>query len=202
MRLEIVSNTAVAFYAVLTAQRRIQVYDGQIAALDRLTPLLQKRVETGASSPAEVARARVAVDLVRADRERAATTLSIARRELAITMGVNVPDFSKVVGNLNRVGAPPAFQTVLKAIDINPQLMRWTAVRAQREAELLIARLKPIPDVQLFAGWRHFNEVWNGTVFETNDNAVRLGLSVPLPVWDQNIGGIEAAREIAFKSGG
>ncbi len=199
VRLEIVSNTAVAFYAVLTAQRRIQVYDGQIAALDRLTPLLQKRVETGASSPAEVARARVAVDLVRTDRERAAASLSIARRELAITMGVNVPDFSKVVGNLNRVGTPPAFQTVLKAIDINPQLMRWTAVRAQREAELLVARLKPIPDVQLFAGWRHFNEVWNGTTFETNDNAVRLGLSVPLPVWDQNIGGIEAARQSLSK---
>ena len=199
VRLEIASNTAVAFYEVLTAQRRIQIYNDQIAALDRLTPLLQKRVDVGASSPAEVARARVAVDLVRTDRERAVTALSIARRELAIVMGVNVPDFSRVVGDLNRVGAPPVFQTVLKAIDINPQLMRWSAVWAQRDAELLIARLKPIPDVQVFAGWRHFNQVWNGTTFETNDNAVRLGLSVPLPVWDQNIGGIEAARESLSK---
>jgi outer membrane protein, heavy metal efflux system len=53
--------------------------------------------------------------------------------------------------------------------------------------------------VQVFAGWRHFNQVWNGTTFEANDNAVRLGLSVPLPVWDQNIGGIEAARESLSK---
>jgi cobalt-zinc-cadmium efflux system outer membrane protein len=199
VRLEIVSKTAVAFFDVLTAQRRIQIYNDQIAALDRLTPLLQKRVDAGASSPAEVARARVAVDLVRVDRERAVTASSIARRELAIVMGVNVPDFSRAVGDLNRVGAPPAFQTVLKAIDINPQLMRWSAVWAQRDAELLIARLKPIPDVQVFAGWRHFNQVWNGTTFEANDNAVRLGLSVPLPVWDQNIGGIEAARESLSK---
>ncbi len=200
VRLEIASNTAVAFYEVLTSQRRIQIYNDQIAALDRLTPLLQKRVDLGASSPAEIARARVAVDLVRTDRERVVTALSAARRELAIAMGVNLPDFSEVVGNLGRVGAPPAFQTVLKAIDVNPQLMRWTAVWAQRDAELLIARLKPVPDVQVFAGWRHFNEVWNGTVFEKNDNAVRLGLSVPLPVWDQNIGGIEAARESLSKA--
>jgi cobalt-zinc-cadmium efflux system outer membrane protein len=199
VRLEIVSKTAVAFFDVLTAQRRIQIYDDQIAALDRLTPLLQKRVDAGASSPAEVARARVAVDVVRVDRERAVTASSIARRELAIIMGVNVPDFSRAVGDLNRVGVPPAFQTVLKAIDINPQLMRWSAVWAQRDAELLVARLKPIPDVQVFAGWRHFNQVWNGTTFESNDNAVRLGLSVPLPVWDQNIGGIEAARESLSK---
>ena len=198
VRLEIVSNTAVAFYEVLTAQRRIQIYNDQIAALDRLTPLLQKRVDAGASSPAEVARARVAVDLVRVDRERAVTALSIARRELAIVMGVNVPDFSAVIGDLSRVGAPPAFQAVLKAIDTNPQLMRWSAVWAQRDAELLIARIKPIPDVQVFAGWRHFNQAWNGTTFE-NDNAVRLGLSVPIPVWDQNTGGIEAARESLSK---
>ena len=147
VRLESVSDTAVAFFTVLGAQRRIQIYDIQIVALDRLTPLLQGRVEAGASSPAEVARAQVAADLVRADRERATTALAIARRELAILMGTSTPDFSRAVGDLNRVGTPPAFQTVLRAIDNNPQLIRWTAIRAQRDVELLLARLKSIPDV-------------------------------------------------------
>jgi cobalt-zinc-cadmium efflux system outer membrane protein len=150
-------------------------------------------------SPAEVARAQLAVDLVRADRERAATTLSIARRELTIIMGASAPDFSQAVGDLNRVGTPPAFQTVLGAIDSNPQLIRWTAIRAQRDAELLLARLKPIPDLQVAAGWRHFGEVWNGSAFESNNNAVRLGVSVPLPVWDQNLGAISAAQESRAK---
>jgi outer membrane protein, heavy metal efflux system len=199
VRLEVLSDTAVGFFNVLSAQRRIQIYDTQIAALDHLTPLLQRRVESGASSPAEVARAQLAVDLVRADRERAATALSIARRELATIMGARAPDFSQVVGDLNRVGTPPALQTVLKAIDSNPQLIRWTAIRAQRDAELLLARLKPIPDLQVAAGWRHFGEVWNGSAFESNDNAVRLGMSVPLPVWDQNRGAIAAAQESRAK---
>jgi outer membrane protein, heavy metal efflux system len=73
------------------------------------------------------------------------------------------------------------------AIDANPQLMRWTAIRAQREAELLTARLKPVPDLRLAGGWRHYRE--------TNDNAMRLTVSVPLPVWDQNRGDILAAEE-------
>jgi cobalt-zinc-cadmium efflux system outer membrane protein len=114
-------------------------------------------------------------------------------------MGVGAPDFAKVIGDLDRVGAPVAFRTVLSALDNNPQLIRWTAVRAQRDAELLLARLKPIPDLQVAAGWRHFAEVWNGSAFETNDNAVRLGVSIPLPVWDQNLGGITAARESLAK---
>ena len=85
------------------------------------------------------------------------------------------------------IGTPPPFRAVVAAIDANPQLVRWTAVRAQRNAELLAARLKPIPDVRVTAGWRHYRD--------TNDNAVRLGLSVPIPVLDQNQGGIVEAQE-------
>ena len=33
-------------------------------------------------------------------------------------------------------GRPPSFQSVVAAIDANPQLVRWTAVYAQRNAEL------------------------------------------------------------------
>jgi cobalt-zinc-cadmium efflux system outer membrane protein len=70
--------------------------------------------------------------------------------------------------------------------------MRWTAVRAQREAELLTARLKPMPDVRVGVGWRHYRE--------TNDNAVRLGISIPLPVWDQNRGDIISAEQSLQKA--
>lgn len=192
VRLEVLSETAIAFYNVLSAQRRVQIFDAQIASLARLLPLLQRRVDAGASSPAEIARVQVAADLVRAERERALTELSIARRELAALMGINNPDFRSVVGDLNSVGRPPAFQTLLRAIESNPQLIRWTAVRAQRDAELLTARLKPVPDVRLAAGWRHFRE--------TNDNAVRLGISIPIPVWDQNRGGIIEAQETLAKT--
>ncbi len=187
IKLELASETATAFVTVLGAQRRIQIYDERIASLDKLAPLLQRRVDAGASSPAEVARAQVAVDLLKVDRERAKTTLSIAKRELAVLMGDRAPTFVSAIGQFGSVGHPPAFKTVLAAIDANPQLMRWTAVRAQREAELLTARLKPVPDLRVAGGWRHYRE--------TNDNAVRLTVSVPLPVWDQNRGDILAAEE-------
>ncbi len=191
-RLEILSETATAFVTILSAQRRVQILDAHVTALDRLTPQLQRRVEAGASSPAEIARAQVAVDLVRVERERAKTTLATARRDLAILMGDRVPRFSSVTGQFDNTGRPPIFQTVLAAIDANPQLMRWTAVRAQREAELLTARLKPVPDVTVSAGWRHYRD--------SGDNAVRLGVSIPLPVWDQNRGNVIAAEESLQKT--
>ena len=192
VRLEVLSETAIAFLNVLGAQRRIQILDEQVAAIDRLTPLLQRRVEAGASSPAETGRAEAASALVKADRERLRSTLASARRELAVLMGDATPKFAAVSGRLDATGRPPSFQAVVAAIDANPQLVRWTAVYAQRNAELLLARLKPYPDVRIAAGWRHFNE--------TNDDAVRLTLSVPIPVFDQNQGNILSAQESLAKT--
>ena len=187
VQLEVLSETAIAFVNVLGAQRRIQILDDQIAAIDKLSPLLRRRVEAGASSPAETGRAEVASALVKADRERLRGTLASARRDLAVLMGDTTPRFAAVSGRLDFTGSPPSFQAVVAAIDANPQLIRWTAVYAQRNAELLLARLKPYPDVRIAAGWRHFNE--------TNDDAVRLIFSVPIPVFDRNQGNILSAQE-------
>ncbi|MGN6286662.1 MAG: divalent metal ion exporter subunit IhpA [Afipia sp.] len=187
VRLEVLSETATAFIGVLGAQRRIQILDEQVKAIDQLTPLLQRRVDAGASSVAETGRTQVASDLVKADRERARAALASARRDLAVLMGDTTPRFSAVNGRFNVTGRPPAFASVIAAIDANPQLVKWTAIYAQRNAELLLARLKPYPDVRLTAGWRHYND--------TGDDAVRLGVSIPIPVFDQNRGNILSAQE-------
>lgn len=192
LRLEVLSETALAFANVLSGQRRVQIFEAQTASLNRLMPFLQARIDAGASPPSEIARVQVAADLVRAERERALTELSISRRELMALMGGSAPDFRSATGNLNSVGRPPAFQVLLRNIEKNPQLTRFTALRAQRDAELLTQRLKPIPDVRIAGGWRHYRD--------TGDDAVRLSLSVPLPILDQNSGGILEAQETLAKT--
>ncbi|MBI5131528.1 MAG: TolC family protein [Rhodopseudomonas palustris] len=192
IRLEVLAETAGAFLNVLGAQRRIQILDEQIAEIDRITPLLQRRVDAGASSVAEIGRAEVASALVKADRERVRSLLATSRRELAVLMGDAAPKFSAVSGRLDATGRPPSFGAVIAAIDANPQLVRWTAVYAQRNAELLIARLRPYPDVRVNAGWRHFND--------TGGDAVRLGVTVAIPVFDQNQGNILSAQESLAKT--
>lgn len=194
VRLELLSETTNAFIAIAGAQRRLQVLDRQLQALDRLSPMLQRRVDAGASSPADVGRAQVAIDFARIDRDRARTAINSAKRDLAAFMGLTLPDFGGVAGELGRVARPPAFQTILQAIESNPQLVRWTAIRAQRDAELFAARLKVIPDLQVSLGLRHYRD--------TGDAAIRLGASVPIPVWDRNRGGIQEAQENASKTEG
>jgi len=52
-RLDVLSEAAIAFITVVSAQGRIEIFDEQISSLDQLIPLLQRRVQEGASSPAE-----------------------------------------------------------------------------------------------------------------------------------------------------
>jgi cobalt-zinc-cadmium efflux system outer membrane protein len=190
-RLEVLSEAAVTFITMLGAQRRMQIYDGLIKSLDGLEPLLRRRVEQGASSPADVNRAQIASDLIRAERERAQTALDTARRELAALMGRSSPDFGRAVGNFGAVGATPAFIALANALEGHPQLARWTAVRASRKAELVSARLKPAPDVRFAVGYKNFQD--------TNDNALLFGLSAEIPLWDRNQGNIVAAQETLAK---
>ncbi len=191
-RLELLSETTIAFVEVLSTQRRIQLLDRQAAALEKLVPLMKRRVDAGASSPAEVSRTEAAVGLARLDRERARTALAVSRRGLGILLGMDQPDFAAVSGDFGRISRPAPFETTLKAIEDNPQLMRWTAVRARRDAELLSARLKAVPDITASVGWRHYGQ--------TSDNALRLGASLPIPVLDRNRGGIREAQEAAQKT--
>lgn len=105
-RLEVLSEAAIAFITIISSQRRIEIFDEQIASFDTLIPLLERRVQEGASSPAETLRAQVAADLFRVERERAKTQLATARRDLAILMGDGSPRFGKAVGKLTSIGGP------------------------------------------------------------------------------------------------
>lgn len=190
-KLEILSETTIAYVEAVSMQRRVALLDRQAAALERLVPLMQRRTEAGASSPSEVSRTQAAVGLTRLEREKARLALAVAKRELTALMGRDSPDFTAVSGDLGRLVRPAPLESLIKAIDDNPQLMRWTAIRAQRDGDLLVARLKPIPDVTASVGWRYYSE--------SGESAVRLGVSMPIPVFDRNRGGIREAQENSQK---
>lgn len=191
-RLELLSETTIAFVEALSLERKIALLERHAAALERLVPQMQKRVEAGASSPSEVSRTQAAAGMVRLDRERARIALNVARRELTALMGLDKPNFAAVAGDFGRIARPAPLDNAIKAIEDNPQLMRWTAVRARRDAELLSARLKPLPDITASVAWRHYAE--------SSQNALRVGVSVPINVIDRNTGAIREAQEAAQKT--
>jgi len=65
-------------------------------------------------------------------------------------------------------------------------MARWAAELERSEAALNLARSEAVPDLTLSAGVRNFQE--------TDDNAFVVGVSIPIPFFNRNQGGVSEAR--------
>ena len=86
-RLEVMSQTAQAFYEVLGAQRRVELNEEFARLAQESVPAIQERVESGRASAVEQSRNNVAVASARITLEQAKGDLFAARRNLAAKCG-------------------------------------------------------------------------------------------------------------------
>jgi cobalt-zinc-cadmium efflux system outer membrane protein len=92
----------------------------------------------------------------------------------------------KAGGDLDVVPDVPPLEKLSALLDDTPEAARWNDEVALAEESLALAKAARIPDVTLSAGISRFEE--DGTYAGT------VGLSMPLPLFDRNAGGIVSAR--------
>lgn len=186
-RRDVVASTTKAFVAVLAAQER-RALAAELERVARETlAAVERSVAAGAAVPVEALRARVTLGRVEVEGAKAGRELDAARTQLAARWGATQVVFPRVRGDLARLAPLPAEAALAGALAEGPDLARWTTERAARRAALALERARRIPDVTVGAGARHFSD--NG------DNALVVELSLPLPIFDRNRGGVVAARE-------
>ena len=79
-----------------------------------------------------------------------------------------------------------------RLLDDTPEVARWNEEVALGKESLALAKAERIPDVDVSAGISRFEE--DGT------HAGTAGLSLPLPLFDRNAGGILAAKHQATRA--
>jgi len=191
-RLDVLTATAKAFVAVLAAQERLAQADELASLAERFFRTVSERVEAGKVSPVEQTRAQVPLAAASIAKDRARLALEAARRELAALWGEEGAGFNRAAGSLERIAPVPPEEELASLLDQNPDLARWETEEKQRSARLDLERANAIPDLTLFAGGRNLQE--------SGDNAFVAGLSIPLPIFDRNQGGIAAARAARSKA--
>ncbi|MFQ5605750.1 MAG: TolC family protein, partial [bacterium] len=185
-RLEVLTEVTQAFVDVLSLQQRLTLNTELIRLAQEFVDIVARRVEAGATSPAEVSRARVALSNARIELERTRRELQAARKRLAATWGSTTPTFQQAVGELDTSLSMPDFDRLLTLLTQNPEVARWAMEMQQRRAVLSLAKAQGIPDPSIGGGFRRLNE--------SRDNAFVLALSLPLPIFDRNQGATEEAR--------
>lgn len=186
-RIDVLTNVSRAFTAVLAGQETVALTDQTTRLVEEVRASVAARVEAGVVSPIEETRAAVALGAVRLESARARRTLEASRARLALLWGSTTAAFTAASGNLKaELAALPPLSDLSARLEQSPGLARWASELAQREATFAVARSKRVPDVAVTAGYRRYTSI--------GSNALVVGASIPLPLFDRNRGGIEEAR--------
>ena len=147
-----------------------------------LAQTVAKRVEAGAAAPPERSRADADAAALKAAALAAEAEIDQRRYELAALWGSANPE-SAPPRSTPLEG--PETLSVTRELTQHPAVAAAKASANARDAEQIAARAAGVPDLTLSAGVRQFEE--------TGDNALLLGVSVPIPLFDRNRDAARAA---------
>lgn len=142
-------------------------------------------VDAGREAQLRVSQAQASVSSAQAISESSQANLVEALERLSVLAGAESA-YSSVDGNFTEQ-AIAMMRTSYSQTSVSPAIARAQAEREAYEAQVRVEERKWIPDVGLSAGIRRFEG--------SSDNAFVVGISSDIPVFDQNRGGIAAAKE-------
>ena len=191
-RLDVLAQTRKSFVDVLLAQGRLALTESLLVVAEDVRKAASQRVSSGKVAPLEETKAGVEVATARIARDRAKRELDTARKRLASSWGGTAPVFTEAVGDLSVVADIPSMEKLSASLDNTPSIIREREVLAAGRESLALAKAKRIPDIEVRAGISRFED--------DGSYAGIVGLSIPLPLFDRNAGGIFAARHQALRA--
>lgn len=191
-RLDVLTLTKKAFVNVLVAQEQLALAESMLVLAADVRKAAAERVKAGKVSPLEETKAGVEVAIARIARDRVKRELDTARKKLAASWGGTMPVFKETAGNLDTVRNIPPVEQLSALLDDTPEVARWNEEVALGKESLTLAKAQRIPNIDVIAGISRFED--DGTY------AGNAGLSLPLPLFDRNAGGILAAAHQATRA--
>lgn len=185
-KLELAADTARRFIAVVAAQEKLALAKRAEALAEGTRDDLERRAAAARAPIAERNRARMAYQHAQLDRRRAEQDLALMRRQLASQWGANDADFARAEGELFTLPSTLDEAELRAALERSPVRAALRNSERLREAEVAQARAVGRPPVTASVGLRNFAD--------TSDSALLFGVSLPIPMYDRNRGGIAAAE--------
>ncbi len=180
------------FLEVYIAQEKLKLAENDLQLTQVSADVISKRVASGEASPLEETKFAVETAAAATTVKRMARIVDAARLSLAATWGGSAPDFAGIAGDFF---AEPSLQNkdqLLERLDKSPTYRLLTEQVVLAENKLRLAKAEAVPDMEIGGGIQQFEE--------TNDHAYFLEVSIPLPFFDRNKGGIAEARALLNKT--
>jgi cobalt-zinc-cadmium efflux system outer membrane protein len=191
-RLDLITEVSTSLLEVLALQKRLLLINKLVQISQDLFDTVTERVRAGKVAPVEETNAQIALATVQIERQRITRDLETARKKLSATWGSTSPDFKQVTGDIETVSSPPPLDQLLNDVAHNPDVARWETEVEQRKAALEVAKADRIPDLTLGAGIKYLNE--------SDDETYLMALSLPIPFFNRNQGGVLEASYAVSKT--
>ncbi len=185
-RLDVYRDVAVSFIDLLGAQENMSLNRELTDLSEKVLQAVSQQVAAGRDSPVEQKRAAVNLANFQIEKRKAQKQLNYARLQLAALWGEKTALFQQAAGQLKNVTAVMPEIEIAGLLEENPDLARWREIMQKSKTQVKLAKANAIPDPTIAAGCQYFNE--------SNDSTVLFGVSLPLPLFDQNRAGISLAR--------
>lgn len=173
------------FHDLAAAEARASLAGDAADLAGEVSEAVRRRIEEGGAPRIDLAPAQAEHAAARADLEAARAEASGLRLALAALWGEGEAEFGPLQPAEADAALPPVEEAVTR-IQTHPELVSARAAGQARRAETALARAQAYPDITVRLGMRSYRD--------TDDRALIAGVSVPLPLFDRNQGGREAAR--------
>jgi cobalt-zinc-cadmium efflux system outer membrane protein len=193
----LVRDVTVAFYAVLTAEKKAAVAAELVTLAQSVADATSKRVAAGAASEQEQLRAEIELERAQIEAAEVRRELAEARRAHAGWLGRSEVgplsgELPEVVVGTDRRAVRDGNNSARPAVapyQNHPQLAAAAAQRERAELELRRAKLDPLPDITL--------GVAVGRDRAADETLMEFRVSLPLPIFDRGQGRKREARALA-----
>jgi len=185
-RIEIITDIRNVFQNALAVNLLIEKNEELIKVSEEFVANLQRRVDAGKISPAEISRAKIILNSLKIDLNRLQSEYEIYKVELLSLIYQPDLKIDSLAGELKYPVDIPSYDSFLEQLENNPKLKRYESEYAKRTAVANFEESKAIPDLTISAGFRRLNDV--------NANTFLIGASIALPIFDRNQGAIHEAK--------
>lgn len=171
-QLDLAAEVSRRFVHVLSDQEMLTTAKRATQLAEQARDAARQRLTIGASSPAALARAEIAVARAEIEQEHTEHELATSRVKLAVLWGEQVPSFAQADGDLFELSTQESFDAYRARLDSSPDLARFAAQLNTEDARVRLARAQRKPDVSVSAGVRRLETF--------DDQALVAGFSIPL----------------------
>lgn len=191
-QLQLIMEVRSAYMRVIAAQEKLQLAREHQQVAQALLEEVQNRVRAGREPELYLSKAQINAARARLQYNEQQREVQHARHVLASFWFDRHPPIDYDAAPFFTLEPPEAEATLEAELRQHPYLRRWLAEQRKQQTLISLRRAEAMPNPSISLGVKQFEA--------TSDQALVVGLSVPLPIFDRNQGKLQSAHAELAKS--